>query len=269
MQTQVDEISGKVVLVTGGATGLGRATARAFRRAGASVALNDRSEERVETAVRELLSEETEQRGVAAYHGFPADVSDGAAVRGMVDAVLAVYGRIDVLVANAGIYPNTNFLDIPEEEWDRVLDVNLKGCFLTCQAVARAMVAAGQGGTIVTLSSGAANNAIRGWAHYNASKAGVIMLTKTMAIELAEHGIRVNAILPGYIDVPEGGEHLAESYRAAARSAVPLGRPGQPEDIANAILLLASPLAGYVTGTTLVVDGGSSAGRAFLRPTGD
>jgi len=251
----------KVVLITGGATGLGLATARAFGQAGARVALNDLSDERVTQVVAEMADE-----GIVAT-GHAADVSDGAAVRGMVDAVVAQHGRIDIFVANAGVYPNTRFLDITEVEWDRVLDVNLKGCFLTCQAVARAMVAAGEGGTIVTLASGAANNAIWGWAHYCASKAGVVLLTKTMALELAEHGIRANAILPGYIDVPEGGAHLTEQYRSAARSAVPLGRPGTPDDIANAVLLLASPLAGYVTGTTLVVDGGSSAGRAFLRPT--
>lgn len=256
------QFDGKTILVTGGATGLGLATARAFGRAGARIALNDLSDERVTRACAELAGE-----GIHA-HGYTADVSDGTAVRAMVNAIVADHGRIDVLVANAGIYPNTSFLDITEDEWDHVMRVNLRGCFLTCQAVARAMVAAGQGGTIVTLSSGAANNAIWGWAHYCASKAGVVLLTKTMALELAEHGIRVNAILPGYIDVPEGGAHLAEEYRKVARSAVPLGRPGEPEDIANAILLLASPLAGYVTGTTLVVDGGSSAGRAFLRPSG-
>lgn len=251
----------RTVLVTGGATGLGLATARAFGRTGARIALNDLNEERVQRAVEELAGE-----GITAA-GFAADVSDGVAVRSMVDAVVGDLGRIDVFVANAGIYPNTRFLDITEDEWDRVLDVNLKGCFLTSQAVAQAMVAEGRGGAIITLSSGAANNAIWGWSHYCASKAAVVLLTKTIALELAEHGIRVNAILPGYIDVPEGGAHLAEQYREAARSAVPLGRPGTPDDIANAALLLASPLAGYVTGTTLVVDGGSSAGRAFLRPT--
>jgi 3-oxoacyl-[acyl-carrier protein] reductase len=256
-----ERFDGRTVLVTGGATGLGLATARAFGRLGARVALNDLRPERVERALTDLAG-----AGVQAS-GYAADVSDGTAVRRMVDAVIADHERIDVLVANAGIYPNTRFLDIAEDEWDRVLDVNLKGCFLTCQTVARAMVAAGQGGTIVTLASGAANNAIRGWAHYSASKAGIVLLTKTIALELAEHGIRANAVLPGYIDVPEGGAHLTEEYRKAARSAVPLGRPGMPEDIANAIVLLASPLAGYVTGTTLVVDGGSSAGRAFLRPT--
>jgi 3-oxoacyl-[acyl-carrier protein] reductase len=257
------QFDGRTVLVTGGATGLGLATARAFGRAGANIALNDLNAERVTRAVSELAGE-----GIQAG-GYAADVADGNAVRAMVDAIVARHGRIDVLVANAGIYPNTPFLDITEDEWDRVLDVNLKGCFLTCQAVTRAMVEAGQGGTIVTLASGAANNAIWGWAHYCASKAGVVLLTKTMALELAGHGIRVNAVLPGYIDVPEGGAHLTEEYRGAARSAVPLGRPGEPADIANAILLLASPLAGYVTGTTLIVDGGSSAGRAFLRPSGD
>lgn len=251
------------ILITGGATGLGLATARAFGRDGARVALNDLTEERASRAAAELVGEGIE------CAPFGADVTDGSAVQAMVDEVRERFGGIDIFVANAGVYPNTRFLDITEDEWDRVLDTNLKGVFLTCQAVARTMVDAGRGGQIVTLASGAANHALWGWSHYCASKAGVVLLTKTMALELAPHDIRVNAILPGYIDVPEGGAHLAEEYRQAARSAIPRGRPGRPEDIANAILLLTSPLADFITGTTLVVDGGSSAGRVHLRPSGE
>ena len=249
-----------VALVTGGATGLGLAIARALGSAGARVAVNDISEDRVREACEALRSDGIECR---AYAG---DVRDRSSVQAIVDGAAADLGTPTIVVPNAGIYPNTPFLDLADDEWDRVMDTNVKGAFLTCQIAARAMIASGQGGTIVTLSSGAANHAIWGWSHYCASKAAVVMLTKAMALELAPHDIRVNAILPGYIDVPEGGAHLAESYKDAARSAIPRGRPGEPADIANAVLMLASPLADFVTGTTLVVDGGSSAGRAHLRP---
>ncbi len=254
---------GQTVLITGGATGLGYAIAEAFGRAGARIGLNDLTPDRVEQACTALA-----QQGITC-HGVLADVRDAGAVRRMVTDVSKVLGVPDVLVANAGIYPNSPFLDIAEEEWDQVLDTNVKGVFLTCQAVARLMVDRGEGGRILTLSSGAANAASWGWAHYCASKAAVVMLTKAMALELGEHDIRVNAVLPGYIDVEEGGRHLDEAYKSGARAAIPLRRPGQAADVANTILMLASPLADYVTGTTLVVDGGSSAGRLGVRPVAE
>ncbi|MDP9358063.1 MAG: SDR family oxidoreductase [Chloroflexota bacterium] len=252
--------SGQTVLVTGGATGLGFAIAKAFGRAGARIGLNDLTPGSVEHACAALAGQ-----GITC-HGVPADVRDADAVRQMVADVTEKFGVPDILVANAGIYPNSPFLDIAEEEWDRVLDTNLKGVFLTCQAAARVMVRRGHGGRIVTISSGAANAASWGWAHYCASKAAVVMLTKAMALELGEHGIRVNAVLPGYIEVEEGGHHLSPTYKEASRRANPLGRAGQPADVTGAVLMLASPLADHVTGTTLVVDGGSSAGRLGVRP---
>lgn len=262
MSDGINNFSGQVVLVTGAATGLGLAIAEAFGRAGARVAVNDLSAERVEAAVAQLSGQGIE------CCGFSADVRRSEDVRRMVDGIVAELGVPNVTVANAGIYPNTPFLDLSEEEWDRVMETNVKGVFLTCQAGARAMVAAGQSGSIVALSSGAANVAFWGWSHYCASKAAVVMLTKAMALELGEHGIRVNAVLPGYIDVPEGGAPLHEGYKEAARRAIPLGRPGEPTDIAQAVLMLASPAAGYVNGVALAVDGGSSAGRLGARPLG-
>ena len=252
----------QVVLVTGGATGLGFAIATAFGRAGARVALNDRGAGRAIGASERLTAMGINCRP------FAADVQDARAVRRMVLEIEKELGPIDVAVANAGVYPVSSFLDMAEEEWDRVIDTNLKGVFLTCQAVARLMVQRRRPGTLITLSSGAANHAIWGWSHYCASKAGVVLLTKTMALELAEHGIRANAVLPGFIDVDEGGALLSQTYKNRARAGIPLG-PGKPEDIADAVLLLASPLAGFVTGTTLVVDGGSSAGNVSLRPVGE
>ena len=252
----------QVVLVTGGATGLGFATATVFGKAGGRIALNDLNSERASHACAQLAAD-----GISA-RPFPADIRDASAIRRMVDDIEQTMGPVDVLVANAGVYPVSSFLEMAEEEWDRVLDTNLKGVFLTCQAAARSMIRHQRAGRIITLSSGAANHAIWGWAHYCASKAGVVLLTKTMALELSEYGIRANAVLPGFIDVPEGGKPLSAEYKDRARSAIPL-RIGRPEDIANAVFLLASPLADFVTGTTLVVDGGSSSGKVGLRPVED
>jgi NAD(P)-dependent dehydrogenase (short-subunit alcohol dehydrogenase family) len=258
MQTRIDA-GGETLLVTGGATGLGFAIAQAFGAAGAVVAINDRSQQRADLAAAELTGQ-----GVVA-RGYGADVRDAALVATMVEAVRADLGTPSVFVANAGLYPNSPFLEMPEEEWDRVLDTNLKGVFLTCQAVARAMIAGQVPGRIMVVSSTAADRAFWGWSHYCASKAGVSMLARAMAMELGEHGIRVNAVLPGFIGVEEGGRHLSERYRAEAQAAAAIGRPGSPEDVAAAILMLASPLAGYVSGASLVVDGGASAGPKGLR----
>ncbi len=155
MTTAID-FSGQVVLVTGGATGLGLAISEAFGRAGATIALNDLAPERTEQATADLRA-----AGIAC-RGFAADVRDAAAVRRMVEQVTDELGVPDVTVANAGIYPNTPFLDVSEDEWDRVIDTNLKGVFLTCQSVARALVRAGKGGRFVLISSGAANTATLG-----------------------------------------------------------------------------------------------------------
>lgn len=258
--TATIDCSGQTVLVTGAATGLGLAIAEAFGRAGATVALNDLSQERVDQAKTSLTKQGIRCLGVA------GDVRRPEQVRQLVDRVVTELGVPDVAVANAGICPNTPFLDVSDEELSGVLDTNVKGVFLTCQAVARAMVAAERPGQLVTVSSGAANTAIWGWSHYCASKAAVVMLTRAMALELGRHGVRANAVLPGYIDVPEGGAPLDAEYKETARLASPLGRPGEPADIARAVLLLASPLADYVTGATLSVDGGGSAGRVGVRP---
>lgn len=255
------DFRGQTILVTGAATGLGFAIASAFGRAGAQLALSDLTIDRAEAASAQLTSQ-----GITC-RGYAADVRDSVAVTGLLSAVETDLAIPDVVVANAGLYPNTPFLDLSETEWDRVMDTNVKGVFLVCQAAARVMRRAGRPGHLVVLSSGAAHRAIWGWSHYCASKAAVLMLVKSMALELGEHGIRVNAVLPGYIDVEEGGNHLSAAYREAARSAIPLGRPGTSEDIANAVLLLSSPLAGYISGAGIEVDGASGTGSVALRPS--
>ena len=259
-QAAVD-LTGRTALITGAATGLGYAIAEALGAAGATIALNDLSREHTDEAGGRLSRLGTDCFGV------PGDVRDYGTVQEMVNLVAGRCGAPDIVIANAGLYPNSPFLDLSEDEWDLVLDTNLKGTFLTCQAAARAMVNAGRrDGTIIVVASTAAVSAVHGWSHYCASKAAVVMLARGMALELGEYGIRVNAVLPGYIEVDYGGAHLDDAYKQAARSAVPIGRPGTPQDVAQAVLLLASPLAGFVSGAALTVDGGSSAGRVGVRP---
>jgi 3-oxoacyl-[acyl-carrier protein] reductase len=250
---------GEIALVSGGATGLGFAIARAFGRCGATIALNDLTEERVAAACKQLRAE------AIGCRGYAADVREAEAVLTLISAIAADLGTPGIVVANAGLYPNTPFLDLSEAEWDRVIDTNLKGVFLLCQAAARAMVQASAGGRIIVISSTAAQRAIWGWSHYCASKAAAVMLTRAMALELGSHGIRVNAVLPGYIDVAEGSQHLSLAYREGARAATPLGRAGTPDDVARGVLLLASPLADYISGAAVVIDGAASAGPAGLR----
>ena len=258
MSMQLD-FTGEVVVVTGAATGLGYAIAQSFGALGARVALNDLTPHRVEAACQQLRARQI------ACRGYPADVRDGDAVAALIAAVESELGTPSVVVANAGLYPNTPFLDLSRAEWDRVIDTNVTGVFLVCQNAARAMVRANAGGRIIVISSTAARRATWGWSHYCTSKAAVVMLTRAMALELGARGIRVNAVLPGYIDVDEGGRPLSDDYRRAARAAAPRGRAGTPDDVARGVLLLASPLADYVSGACLVIDGGASAGPLGLR----
>jgi NAD(P)-dependent dehydrogenase (short-subunit alcohol dehydrogenase family) len=247
----VSAFEGARVVVTGAAHGIGRAVAEAFHARGARVALLDMNQD--------ALAETCAALGERAS-GVVADVGDPASLAsGMARAIDDLNG-VDVAVANAGIYPSCPALELTAEAWDRVMDVNARGAFLTCQAAGRAMVESGRGGTIVTMASGSARFAREGAAHYCASKAAIVMLTRVLALELARHGIRVNAVSPGIIDVP-GGPTLAPEYKSTMTRAVPQERPGAPSDVAAAVLALADPDLAYVTGQILAVDGGLSAGR--------
>ena len=243
----------RVALVTGGARGIGRGIVEAFAADGAAVVVVDRDGEEAERVAGELRD------GGAAALAVPLDVREAGAVSAMVERALGRFGRIDVLVNNAGIYPNTPVLEMAEAEWDAVFDVNVKGAFLVSQAVAAAMVARGEGGRIVNISSGAAVSGRPGAAHYCASKAALNMFTKVLAIELAPHDILVTAVAPGLITVP--GADLTGEYVERLIAMTPVKRPGQPSDIANAVLFLASPASSFITGTILGVDGGGLAGR--------
>jgi NAD(P)-dependent dehydrogenase (short-subunit alcohol dehydrogenase family) len=246
------QLAGKIALVTGAQQGIGAAIARALAAAGADVAINwlddKAAAEQVAAAVqgvgrRALLVE--------------ADLGKLAQVRAMVAAVAAGLGPIDVLVNNAGVFPRVKFLDMTERDWDFVIDVNLKGACFCAQEAARAMVRDRRPGTIVNLTSGAAFRGSPNGAHYCASKGGLLSLTRQLALELAPHRIRVNAIAPGLTDTAQPRYGMREEELQAAGRAIPLGRIAAPEDIARAALFLAADDAGFMTGQCLHVNGGS------------
>lgn len=244
-------LSGKVTIVTGAAAGIGLACARRFAAEGAPVVLSDVNEDRGEAAAEALRADGRQALFVR------CDVGDKAQVDGLVAAAVDAFGRVDALVANAGIVHGCDFLDLTEEDFDRVLRVNLKGVFLCCQAVARQMVAQGGGGAIVTMSSVNAVMAIPTITPYVVSKGGVNQLTKVMALALADKGIRVNAVGPGSI-MTEVFQSVATDRDAMTRilSRTPLGRVGDPDEIAAVAAFLASDDASYVTGQCIYADGG-------------
>lgn len=255
----MSSVEGKRVLVTGAARNIGLATARAFLERGARVVLFSVTAAKLQEAV-EGLGPELRSRALA----YVGDVRDRAAVEAAVAKMVEAWGGVDVVVNNAGVYPDNLLLDMTEDDWDRVMDVNAKGTFLVSQAAARRMVEQGTGGHIINIASGSYRFGRVGSAHYCASKAAQVMLTQVMAMEFAQYGILVNAIAPGLID----NEHISPQYREAFSRIVPLGRIGQPEEIAAAVLMVVTSGCGYMTGQTISVDGGVSAGRFSLPLSG-
>lgn len=246
---------GMIALVTGAQQGIGRAMAARFALEGADVAVNYLDDARAaESVVREV--EKAGRRGVA----IRADVSRSADVERLVAEAERALGPLDVLVNNAGVFPRSPFLELTEAEWDLVHGVNLRGAFLCAQAVARRLVARAAPGAIVNLASSAAYRSSPRGVHYVSSKAGVVGLTRAIALELAPHRIRVNALAPGLTDTaqPRYGHSEAEVETMAAQ--VPLGRMGQPEDIAAAAVFLASRDAQHITGQVIHVNGGQYLG---------
>lgn len=245
----VEGLSGKVALVTGGGRGIGKAIALALGRAGCRVAINYYVEpELAQGTVDELRALGVDACAVAGDVGAAEDVSR------MLDAVIDGFGRLDVLVNNAGTQTWTPFLDVTLAEWDRVIRTNLTGSFLCTQAAARRMKDSG-GGAIVNIGSGCNKVPFPGLVAYTASKGGIEMLTKVSAVELAPLGIRVNCVAPGAVEV-ERTRLEVDDYAGTWGAITPLRRVGQPEDIANAVRFLASPDAAYITGQTVWVDGG-------------
>jgi L-rhamnose 1-dehydrogenase len=246
-------LEGKTLLVTGGSAGIGRATAIAAARHGADVAINyvgdDLSAQSCVAAI-----EAAGRKGFA----LKGDVADPETATTFVSRAAERLGRVDIFVSNAGICPFHAFLDMPADTFERVMKVNLHGAFYMVQAAANQMVAQGDGGAIVAVSSISALVGGEYQTHYTPTKAGVHSLMQSAAIALGKHGIRCNSVLPGTILTDINKDDLADpAKREYMEGRVPLGRLGQPDDVAGPILFLASDLARYVTGAALLVDGGA------------
>lgn len=247
---QLMDFSGKVVLVTGGSGGIGRGIALRFAQAGADVAINYR---RSEGGATQTAAEIAKLGGQAFI--FQADVTGAEDVERLTGAVVAHFGRLDVLVNNAGVFPLHALEEMSAEDWAQVVDANLTSTFLCTQAAARQMKALGEGGAVVNIASIEGDQPAPHHSHYIAAKGGVLAFTKAAAYELGPAGIRVNAVSPGLID-REGLDADWPDGVARYTAAAPLARLGQPEDVADACLFLASEAARWITGVNLVVDGG-------------
>jgi len=247
-------LAGGVALVTGAGQGIGEAVALALAKEGVAVAVNGRSRAKLDRVVAEIVA--AGGRALA----VPARVERADEVAAMTAATIAEFGRVDYLVNNAGISRPAAFLDLSEEDWDANIDINLKGAFLVSQAVARHMVAKKRG-AIVNLCSIASFGGQEGRAGYCASKAGLLGLTRVMAVELAARGVRVNAVAPGLIGTEMISRNIPESFLdEIILDRKPMGRLGKPNEVAEAILFLLSEGASYLTGAILPVDGGLLSG---------
>ena len=259
---EVFDLSGKTALVTGGAAGIGFGISYRLAEAGAAVVVADINEESAKEAAEKLKGKGWK----AAF--IRADVSKKEDAEAMIKCAVDTFGGLDILVNNAGIYPNIMVMQMTEEDWDKVVDINLKGVYLCTKAAAEQMIKQGKGGKIINITSiDALHPSSPGLAHYDASKHGVWGFTKNIALELAPHKIWVNAIAPGGIQTPGVAttqkkmkapkgvdmEKMLEAFLAK----IPMGRMGEPDDIGKVALFLASDSSSYMTGAQLVVDGGA------------
>jgi 3-oxoacyl-[acyl-carrier protein] reductase len=239
----------RVVLVTGGSKGIGKGIVTAFAAQGAKVMIAARGEE----SARAVCDEIKLAGGEASY--CLVDVADWAQVQKMVSTTIDTYGTVNILCANAGIFPQNKIIDMDPEEWDTVMDTNLKSAFLCVKACIPEFEKAGKGRVILTSSITGPVTGFPGWAHYGASKAGQLGFLRTAALELSRYGTTINAVMPGNI-ATEGLDGLGEDYLATMAASIPLKRLGNVADIGHAALFFASDEASYITGQTLVVDGG-------------
>lgn len=253
--TWLGEFEGKVVVVTGGSNGIGRAVVRRFCEEGARCVIADIDQERSEQYVQELRG-----KGYAAL-AVPVDVAQVPAIKNAVQTVLQHFGRIDILVNCAGVNVRKPAVEYTEEDWRFMVDINLKGTFFFCLEVGKHMIERGGGGAIVNLASLQSEEVLPERAIYAATKGGVRQLTKAFAVEWAKYGIRVNAVSPAFVKTPMVEKVLADpQWYNLIVSRTPLGRPGTPEEVAELILFLASSRASYITGANIPIDGGWTAG---------
>ena len=261
--SQLFDLNGKTAIVTGGAAGIGKGIVERLSEAGAAVVIADIDPDLGQETVNELTEEGRHVAFIA------TDVSKVEDIEKAVDFAVKSFGSLDILVNNAGVFPFMPALNMTESAWDRVLDINLKGSFFFAQNAAKKMVEKGNGGKIINIASIDALHPTGNLVHYDSSKGGVVMMTKALAFELGRHGIQVNAVAPGGIQTPGAAqsantmlqtsgldpEKFAEMGKAFT-ARIPLGRQGEPDDIATVVLFLASDAARYITGETIVVDGG-------------
>jgi 3-oxoacyl-[acyl-carrier protein] reductase len=239
-------LTDQVAVITGGARGIGRGIASVLVAEGACVVIADVDAEAAERTAAELGER---ARAVA------TDVTDRSSVEALAAAARAAFGRIDILAANAGVYPTTGLAEIDDALWDRVMGINVKGALHALQACAPAMLERGYGRIVLTSSITGPVTGQTGFAHYGASKAAMLGLMRSAAVELATSGITVNAVMPGNVETP-GLAETSDEHQRQMVSSIPMGRFGTPEEVGWAVRFLASPEAGYITGQTLIVDGG-------------
>ncbi len=260
-------LTGKVAIVTGGGAGIGRGIALGLAEFGADIVILDMNAEAAET-VAALVREKGRRAQVVV-----ADVTDRDALRAGIEHAAAEMGRLDILVNNVGGTRPIKLVEMTDRQMDRQIDLNLKSIAVGTQTAAKLMIAAGAGGSIINITSIEGLRAAPGYAVYAGCKAGIVNFTRTMALELAEHGIRVNAIAPDIVLTETMARYIpalfTEEGRAAQTRYVPLGRPGNFDDCAGAAVFLASSMSGYITGTTLNVDGGTWASSGWIRNDAD
>jgi 3-oxoacyl-[acyl-carrier protein] reductase len=242
-------LEGKVALITGASKGIGRAVAQVYAKEGASVAFTYLSS--VEKG--EALVSELEKEGIKAK-GYRSDASDFNAAQELISSVIEDFGQLDILINNAGITRDNLLMRMSEDQWDEIMNINLKSCFNTVKAIARPFMKQ-RSGSIINMSSVVGVKGNAGQGNYAASKAGIIGFTKSIALELGSRGIRSNVIAPGFIET-EMTAALDEKTVQSWRDAIPLKRGGQPEDVANACVFLGSDMSSYISGQVIQVDGG-------------
>lgn len=242
-------LAGQVAVVTGASRGIGRATAIALARAGAKVVVNYRSQEEAAREVVDII-----KQGGGEALALKGDVSQREEAQALIEGTLTAFGRVDILVNNAGITRDNLLLRMRHEDWETVLRTNLTGVFFCCQAALKPMFRQ-RAGRIINITSVVGLTGNAGQANYAAAKAGIIGFTKSLAKEVASRGILVNAVAPGFIST-DMTENLGEEVRRSFLERIPLGRPGEPEEVAEVVVFLASPASRYITGQVIVVDGG-------------
>lgn len=242
---------GRTVVVTGGSIGIGKGIARVFAKSGANVAIIARNKETAEQCAEEISSFPGQAKA------FPADVTDLPSMERAMENIAEQFGGIDVVCANAGIFPSATLEEMTDEKWDHVLNTNTKGTYHTVKASLLYLKKADAGRIIITSSITGPVTGYAGWSHYAASKAAQLGFMRSAALELADQGITVNAVLPGNI-LTEGLEGMGEDYLQAMANAIPTKKLGTVEDIGYAALFLASKEAGFITGQTIIVDGGQT-----------